>query len=170
LEFPEFREISVFDGAGRARATSKIGATGLTIPESTGTRGQAFYVEAPHIDTDALPTTTIAVPLQGAGDDPGWIVAEISLEELWRTVDSIKVGTQGYALLMDEQAKLLAHGNPNDKSLIATNASASPREKQLAIDLRQNPQSTAPQQFYNGRGELLLVVAALVGKPEWTVL
>src|SRR4029079_15235184 len=123
----------------------------LAIPSAAASASEksAFYVDIPHIDADGLPTTTIAVSLAGAGQDPGWIVAELSLEELWRTVDSIKIGTQGYALLMDEQAKLLAHGNPNDKSLIATNASASPREKQLAIDLRQNPQSTAPQQFYN---------------------
>jgi signal transduction histidine kinase len=172
LDFREFREISVFDGGGHVVATSRISGSTLTIPGAAASASEksAFYVDIPHIDADGLPTTTIAVSLAGAGQDPGWIVAELSLEELWRTVDSIKVGTQGYALLMDEQAKLLAHGNPNDKSLIATGASASPREKQLAIDLRQNPQSTAPQQFYNGRGELLLVVAALVGKPEWTVL
>ena len=170
LEFPEFREISVFDGAGRARATSKIGATGLTIPESTGTRGQAFYVEAPHIDTDALPTTTIAVPLQGAGDDPGWIVAEISLEELWRAVDSIKVGTQGYALLMDEQAKLLAHGNPNDKGLIASGDPAAPEEQKLADALRATPPVTESKTFWNSRGEKLIGVSAAVGNPQWTVV
>jgi len=170
LEFPEFREISVFDGAGRARATSKIGATGLTIPESTGTRGQAFYVEAPHIDTDALPTTTIAVPLQGAGDDPGWIVAEISLEELWRAVDSIKVGTQGYALLMDEQAKLLAHGNPNDKGLIASGEPAAPEEQKLADALRETPPVTESKTFWNSRGEKLIGVSAAVRNPQWTVV
>jgi signal transduction histidine kinase len=173
LDFREFREISVFDGGGHVVATSRISGSTLTIPggaAASASEKSVFYVDIPHIDADGLPTTTIAVSLAGAGQDPGWIVAELSLEELWRTVDSIKVGTQGYALLMDEQARLLAHGNPNDKSLIATGASASAREKQLAIDLRQNPQSTAPQQFYNGRGELLLVVAALVGKPEWTVL
>jgi len=170
LEFPEFREISVFDGAGRARATSKIGATGLTIPESTGTRGQAFYVEAPHIDTDALPTTTIAVPLQGAGDDPGWIVAEISLEELWRAVDSIKVGTQGYALLMDEQAKLLAHGNPNDKGLIASGDPAAPEEQKLADALRATPPVTESKTFWNSRGEKLIGVSAAVRNPQWTVV
>ncbi len=119
------------------RATSKIGASGLTIPESGGTRTLDFYVAAPHIDTDALPTTTIAVPI--SGDDPGWIVAEISLEELWRAVDSIKVGTRGYALLMDQQAKLLAHGNPNDKGLIASNDSAAFDQQKLADALRQTP-------------------------------
>ena len=168
LEFPEFREISVFDGAGRVRATSKIGASGLTIPESGGTRTKDFYVAAPHIDTDALPTTTIAVPI--SGDDPGWIVAEISLEELWRAVDSIKVGTRGYALLMDQQAKLLAHGNPNDKGLIASNDAAAFDQQKLADALRQTPPLTESKMYWNGRGEKLLGVAASVGNPDWTVV
>jgi signal transduction histidine kinase len=170
LEFPEFREISLFDGAGRVRATSKIGQTGLTIPESIGTRTQAFYVAAPHIDADALPTTTIAVPIGSGTDDPGWIVAEISLEELWRTVDSIKVGTQGYALLMDQQAKLLAHGNPNDKGLIASGAAAASEEQRLADALRRTPPAMDARTFRNGRGEKLLGVAAAVRNPQWTVV
>ena len=173
LDFREFREISVFDGGGHILATSRIAASTLTIPSSatsSGTEKSAFYVETPHIDADGLPTTTIAVSLAGGGEDPGWIVAEMSLEELWRTVDSIKVGTQGYALLMDEQAKLLAHGNPNDKPLIATGASASAQEKKLATDLRLVPPSTEPEQFWNVRGEELLAVAAAVRHPEWTVV
>jgi signal transduction histidine kinase len=172
LDFREFREISVFDGGGHILATSRISASTLTIPNaamSSGTEKSAFYVETPHIDTDGLPTTTIAVSLAGGGEDPGWIVAEMSLEELWRTVDSIKVGTQGYALLMDDQAKLLAHGNPDDKSLIATGASASPQEKKLAADLRLVPPSTEPKQFLRN-GANLLGVAAAVRHPEWTVV
>jgi signal transduction histidine kinase len=173
LDFHEFREISVFDGGGHILATSRISESTLSIPSAataSGSGKSAFYVEVPHIDADGLPTTTIAVSLAGGGQDPGWIVAEMSLEELWRTVDSIKIGTQGFALLMDEQAKLLAHGNPNDKGLIATGATASPEEQKLAADLRQNPTSTEPKQLFNSRGERLLVVAATVQDPPWTVL
>ncbi len=173
LDFDEFREISVFDGRGHILATSRISASTLTIPSAATASARdkfAFYVDVPHIDADGLPTTTIAVSLAGGGQDPGWIVAELSLEELWRTVDSIKIGSQGYALLMDEQARLLAHGNPNDKGLIATGATASPREQELAAALHRNPQATEPQQFYNDRGERLLAVAAALGNPKWTVL
>ena len=123
LDFREFREITVFDGSGRVRVTSRVGKTVLTVPEAwrgRDTTGDAFYVATPHMDADALPTTTIAVPLENAA----WIVAEISLEELWRTVDRIRVGTEGYALLIDQQGKFIAHGNPNDKELIASGATA----------------------------------------------
>ncbi|MEO8036222.1 MAG: cache domain-containing protein, partial [Acidobacteriota bacterium] len=111
LDFEEFREITVLEPGGRVRATSRLGASALTIPDSLSSRGgQAGYIATPYIDADGLPTTIIAVPLRGDAQTAGWIVAEISLEELWRTVDQLKVGTQGYALLLDQQARLLAHG------------------------------------------------------------
>jgi signal transduction histidine kinase len=171
LDFPEFREISLFDAAGRVVATSRAGESRLHIPESVGardtTRG-AFYVDTPHIDLDALPTTTLSVQLLERSDTPGWLVAEISLEELWRTVDKIKVGNEGYALLLDEQAKLLAHGNPNDKNLIAN--AAAPAERQLADALREPSPVVESVTFRNSRDEELLAVAASVGHPQWTVL
>src|SRR5512147_548704 len=58
LDFPEFREISLFDAGGRLKATSRAsGATSLAIPDSTEWSGKAsdFYVAPPHIDNDALP-------------------------------------------------------------------------------------------------------------------
>ncbi len=169
LDFREFREISVFDGSGRVRVTSRVGQTSLSVPEgwrSRNAKEDAFYVATPHMDADALPTTTIAVPL----DDAGWIVAEISLEELWRTVDRIRVGTAGYALLVDQQGKFIAHGNPNDKELIATGASAAPDERKLAESVRVHASSTDSATFSNRRNEPLLAVAAAVDNPQWTIL
>jgi signal transduction histidine kinase len=171
LDFHEFREISVFDAGGRVLATSRVGASAVAPPEKGPVPNDTdrYFVDTPHIDADALPTTTIAVPM-GGNQDPGWIVAEISLEELWRTVDRIKVGTTGYALLLDEQAKLLAHGNPNDKPLIATATSASAEEQALALAVRQDPESLGSKKFRNSRGEELLGVAAAVAYPKWTVI
>ena len=154
---------------GRVRVTSRVGKTVLTVPEAwrgRDTTGDAFYVATPHMDADALPTTTIAVPLENAA----WIVAEISLEELWRTVDRIRVGTEGYALLIDQQGKFIAHGNPNDKELIASGATAAPNEQKLAESVRRNTSSTDSAKFPNRRNENLLAVAAAVENPQWTVL
>jgi signal transduction histidine kinase len=173
LDFPEFREISVFDAGGRLRATSRVGTSTLTIPSAaeteTGT-SSTFYVARPYIDTDALPTTTMAIPLVGGSEEPGWIIAEISLEELWRTVDRIKVGTRGYALLLDEQGNLVAHGNPNDKPLIASRAAAAPDEQALATAARKAQSPPEPARFRNLRQEELLAVAAAIDNPRWTVL
>jgi signal transduction histidine kinase len=54
--------------------------------------------------------------------------------------------------------------------LIANGETASPDEQALAADLRRNPASTEPKQFFNIRGERLLAVAAAVQDPPWTVL
>jgi signal transduction histidine kinase len=173
LDFHEFREISVFDASGRLQATSRVGPSTLSIPDSAdlvGDGAQKYSVATPHEDADALPTTTIAVPIVGGAEDRGWIVAEISLEELWRTVDHIKVGMTGYALLLDEHGKLLAHGNPNDKAKIASGVESAPAERVLAEALRADQPSMEPKQFTNDRGEKLLAVAAAVANPRWTVL
>jgi len=174
LDFPEFREISIFDAGNRLRATSRLGTSTLKIPSVVETQnGTAldYYVAAPYMDADALPTTTMAVPLVGASDEPGWIIAEISLEELWRTVDRIKVGTKGYALLLDEDGNLVAHGNPDDKTLIALRAAAAPEEKTLADNARQPAAPPHAAKFNNPRtGEELLVVVAAIDNPQWTVL
>ncbi len=173
LDFPEFREISLFAGDGRLRVTSRAqGSTSLTIPDSTEWSGNAsdFYVAPPHIDTDALPTTTIAVPLPGGVEEPGWIVAEISLEELWRTVDHIRVGNKGYALLLDREAALIAHGNADDKELIAGQGHATPDERAIADEARTASTAAAPRRFRNRNGVELQAVAAAIENPRWTVI
>lgn len=179
LDFPEFREISIFDSGSRLLATSRVGTSNLTIPSAAQTasgKAAAFYVATPYIDTDALPTTTIAIPLASGSEKPGWIIAEISLEELWRTVDRIKVGSSGYALLLDEDGHLVAHGNPNDKRLIALadkdpeRENAIKQERQIAANLRKPERSPVSPKFKNPGNEELLAVAAAIDNPPWTVI
>lgn len=179
LDFPEFREISMFDERGHQLASSRVGSSSLTIPsvaETESGTSAAFYVAPPHIDADALPTTTMAIPLEGGNEASTWIIAEISLEELWRTVDRIKVGTQGYALLLDEKGNLVAHGNPNDRPRIANpdRAPAADDETKLAEAARKtqsSPDSPPDSRiFSNSRGEELLAVGAAIDNPRWTVI
>src|SRR3954468_18899128 len=80
LDFPEFREIAVFDAGGRLIASSRVGASTLKIPDAAETAmstGSPFYVATPYLDTDALPTTTMAIPLVGGTDQAGLVLAEI---------------------------------------------------------------------------------------------
>jgi hypothetical protein len=177
LDFPEFREISVFDGGGRLRVSSRVGSSTLPIPSAVQTdspTAKAFYVSPPYIDADLLPTTTMAVPLLGGSEEPEWMIAEISLEELWRTVDRIKVGTQGYALLLDEQFAFIAHGNPNDKTLIAQRALAADEEQKLARAALEAAASKTPVPpdpvTFKGAHEDLLAVGAAIDNPKWTVI
>jgi signal transduction histidine kinase len=169
LQFPEFREITVFDGAERAIATSALGTTRLTIPEPAQHRSELAYIAPVKVDDDLLPTTTIAVRLPRSQEDVAWVVGEIRLEELWRMVKGIHVGNHGYALIVGEDRHLIAHGNPDEEPNIAdqdqTRAKA---ELNFAADFAGGKASGEYTQ--NGR-EMLAVGAALPGdQPRWLVV
>ncbi len=100
LQFPEFREITVFDSAGQSIATSALLKTRLAVPDAALRRTDRPFIAPLQLDNDLMPTTIIAVRLPRTELGANWVVGEMQLEELWRMVDKIKVGTQGYALLV----------------------------------------------------------------------
>src|SRR5207237_4817748 len=80
---------------------------------------KAASMSTSSLDDDLLPTAILAVRLGGRGSGGGWLVGRVSLEELWRMVDRIRVGEQGVALVVTSQGQLLAHGDPQEKSGVA---------------------------------------------------
>src|SRR5262245_15187224 len=119
IDFPEFKEISFFSAGGRLIATSRIGDATLTVPEASAIGSDGIYVAPLQLDEDTLPRTTLAVRVTPAGQEAGFVVGEISLEELWRAVDRVRVGNEGFAMLLAEEQRLIAHGNPNKKHYVA---------------------------------------------------
>jgi signal transduction histidine kinase len=123
------------------------------------------------VDDDLLPTTTIAIPLNGAGGDARWIEGEIALEQLWRMVDTIHVGSQGYAAIISEDGRLIAHGNPDEKlSIASTDQNRDAPEVLYAQDFRSN--QAGPSTTYtdeDGRTKMV-AVAAPVKQTGWTVV
>ena len=168
LAFPEFRELTLFDGAGRALATSALGQSRLRPPASA----TAAAVIAPvRVDDDLLPTTTIAIPLSASGGDARWISGEIALEQLWRMVDTIHVGNRGYAAIISEDGRLIAHGNPDEKRAIASSEQNRDRREVLyANEFRAG--HAGPSETYtdeDGRTQML-AAAAPVKQTGWTVV
>ena len=94
LDFPEFREISLFDPDGQVVVTSRTGKANRRGAQAGRLGAMALTSRPFKVDDDLLPTTTIAVRLGRSGEEMGWIVGEISLEELWRMVDRVRVGSQ----------------------------------------------------------------------------
>jgi signal transduction histidine kinase len=166
LQFPEFREVTLFDGSGRAIATSAMGATRISVPETARHGTDSPYIAPLNVDDDLLPTTTIAVRL---GEDSGWVVGEISLEQLWRMVDGIRVGSEGYALIIGEDLRLIAHGNPDERRQIASADQDKGRaELQFVENFRNTGEATT--EYVAESGTRMLAVAAPVKETHWTVV
>jgi signal transduction histidine kinase len=121
LTFPEFRELTLFDQDGAVVATSRLTKPGLAL--TTRPEPGAPPLIAPiEIDDDLLPRTVITIRVDQAGRVVGYLVGELRLEELWRLVDRIRIGRHGFALVVDEQGRLLAHGNPDEKRKVSQGA------------------------------------------------
>ena len=183
LDFREFRELTLFAPDGTVVASSRLTATSLRVP--TDADRDTHTISPIAVDDDFLPTTTITIPLSRLGRRDGWLVGEVSLEDLWRMVDGIRVGAEGFALLVAEDGRLLAHGRPEEKTRVAagenlsdhelvaamtrlfgTSASPVPPTSQTspAGDPRLHLEYQAPD------GRTLLGVAAPVASLGWTVI
>ena len=118
LEFPELTELTILNPSGEAIVTSRVGRATVSIPGSGSREINGVLLSSFTVDDDLLPTAILAMPLTERGNE-GWLVAQVNLEELWRMVDGIRVGTQGYAMVITTDGVLLAHGDPESKRLVA---------------------------------------------------
>ncbi len=119
LTFPEFRELTLFDVAGKSIASSRLTAPNLALTPTPPGPDASPVVAPIEIDDDLLPMTVITVRVEQAGQVVGYLVGELQLEELWRLVDRIKIKQHGFAMVVDGQGRLLAHGNADEKVRVA---------------------------------------------------
>jgi signal transduction histidine kinase len=169
LSFPEFREITLFEPSGIPLATSAIGKSRIALPEAAARSTKRVYIAPIRVDDDFLPTTTIAVQLTKLQQPSGWVVGEIALEQLWRMVDNIRVGASGHALIVGEDLRLIAHGNPDEKRRIASSEQATTNSAlKFVSDFRSGGAPTT--QYLNEAGEDMLAVASPVRETGWTVV
>jgi signal transduction histidine kinase len=169
IQFPEFREITLFDAAGTALVTSAIDKTRLVVPERARQRADRPYTSPAKVDDDLLPTTTIAVGIARANKTPAWIVGEIALEELWRTIDRIRIGEKGYALIVGEDFRLIAHGNPDEKRHVA-DPDQTESAAQITFAKQFRAGATASTEYDDKNGRTMIGVAAAMADPAWTVI
>ncbi len=170
IEFPEFREITLFDPQGTVVATSRVGTPRTKPPAPDAIpKGQTFSISPLVFDDDFLPTTTVAIRLQRFDQDTGWLVAELNLEQLWRMVDSIRVGRKGFALIVTRGGQLIAHGNPDEKPRIARgdNLLTHPVMQQIWAAGRTE---TVEAQYPDRRGRTMLAVGTAVRPLDWTLI
>jgi signal transduction histidine kinase len=168
LEFREFKELTLIDENGRTLVSSRLGEPTATVPGSEGVDIEGVLMSRFFLDDDLLPTADVAVRLD-RGDGDGWLVGRLSLEELWRMVDRIRVGTDGYALLVTNEGQLIAHGNPAAKSRVARgdNLRGHPLIARIGTIAPATPGAFAE---YSDEYGPMLGVAAQLSSLGWTVI
>ncbi len=169
LQIREFREISLFAEDGSVLATSRIGKPRVQIPKNAPSLVDNVAMSGIRVDEDLLPTTLFVIHLTRLGQPAGWLVGQFSLEQMWRTVDRIRIGAHGYAMVLAADGELVAHGDPDKKALVAlgTNLSGHP----LMTALHQTDGSAPVAiEYKDERGERILGVAASMTPLAWTML
>ena len=177
LDFEVFRELTLFGPDGAVVATSRHGGETLQPPARLTSEP---YIAPITVDDDFLPTTTVALPITRLGDASGWLVGEVNLEELWRMVDRIRVGQEGFALVVADGGQLIAHGDPDQKPRVAAAENLSGHELVTEVAaLRSRGRLDGGQtssleplviEHLDNDGRRLLAVAAPVASPQWTVI
>ena len=170
LDFAEFRELSLLDASGRTVATSRIGGSRAKLPAPGDRATHGVHVAEVFLDDDALPTTDLSLHL--SGDDQGWLVGRLSLEELWRFVDGVRVGDRGYALVFAGDRRLIAHGDPAKKRMVAVDATEDSASLAEAIVLQKADSTAAAFHAlfpdpYHGES---LATGARVSDLKWTAM
>ncbi|HEY5595025.1 MAG TPA: sensor histidine kinase [Nitrospiria bacterium] len=113
LQFEQFQSIDMTDRLGRLTATSRLSEPAKEEPGLEALHkalsGEIYRSEV-FISPNFTPDMIVAVPLKMLGDVQGAIVAELNLIEMWRLVDGIRIGREGYAMVVSKDGRLIAHG------------------------------------------------------------
>ena len=164
--FPAYTELTLFDGNGASLASTRLLAPTLVLG------AERPVTERPHIapiqiDAAQLPFTEISLRLDHAGPPVAYLVGRLSLEQLWRAVDKVRVGGRGHAVLVDETGRLLAHGDP------AMRASVARGEDLLwhpLIHPKRGATLAGVERYTTDKGVEMLGVARPVGALGWRII
>ena len=170
LEIREFREISLFDEDGKPVATSRIGWPRVEIPRDAPAILDNVTMSPVRVDNDLLPATLFAIHLKRLDQPAGWLVGQFSLEEMWRTVDGVKIGQRGHAMVVAASGELVAHGDPDKKALVAQARNMTGHELVRALADARPGSGPVSREYVDEDGERELGVAARMAPLGWTMI
>jgi signal transduction histidine kinase len=168
LEFPEYRELTLLNESGQPMVSSSLGQPTVNVPGSEGVNIEGALMSRFSVDNELLPTAVVAVRLNDA-QGGGWLVGRMNLEEMWRMVDRIRVGEQGYALVVTSDGLLLAHGDPDQKSRVARGDNLRTQPLVQQVGSMPEGEASASRQYADERGQMLGVGARLPAL-GWTIM
>ena len=169
LQFREFREITLFDEHGVMIATSRVGQPRVVIPTDAQLSINGVAMSPIRVDEDLLPTSIFAIRLTHLNQPAGWLAGEFSLEEMWRMVDQIRIGGHGFAMVIAAGGELVAHGDPDKKTLVAQTRNMSGHQLFAAARTRTDA-TPITQEYIDEDGRRQLGVAARIAQLGWTVV
>jgi signal transduction histidine kinase len=88
---------------------------------------------------------------------------------MWRMVDRIRVGDNGYALVVTDEGQLLAHGNPAAKSRVARGDDMRAHPLVARAEALPLTEQVTSEQYEDDAGQMLGVAARLPSL-GWTVI
>jgi signal transduction histidine kinase len=167
-QFREFKELNLLDEEGRTLASSMVGLPKTQIPGANSLPIENARISPFSLDDALLPTAVAAVQLP----EGGWLVGQLRLEQLWKTVDGIRVGTTGYALVVTRDGVLLAHGgdDPHSKSKVARRESLDMHPVVRAMQQLTSATDPVASVEYAVNGVDILGVGARVPTLGWTII
>lgn len=164
--FPVFAELTLFDADGKALASSQLLAPMLKLGADRP-RPRRPRVAPIQIDAAQLPSTEISIYLDHAGPPVAYLVGKLSLEELWRVVDRVRVGGRGHAVLIDETGRLIAHGDPGMRASVARGDAL---QWHPLIHPKPGTTLAGVERYRNQDGVDMLGVARPVGALGWRII
>jgi signal transduction histidine kinase len=167
LQFREFTELTLLDENGRPVASSRVGTPTADVPGSGSVVIEGALISPFVLDDDLLPNAVVAVR---QGNNEGWLIGKLRLEELWRTVDGIRVGEGGYALVVTNEGQLLAIGDPEAKSRLARGDKYDMHPVVVQVRNEQLSPDRVGSAQYRADGEEVLGVGAHLPTLGWTVV
>ncbi len=116
--FEVFKKICLLDGTGQEVATSNLeeklsDRSGEDFFQSA-IQGNAYFSEI-FISDNLVPSIIIALPIKKLNSIDGVIAGEIDLSDMWKLIDSIRIGEKGIALVVSKSGLLIAHGDNERK-------------------------------------------------------
>ncbi len=164
-----FQEIVLTDSKGKilsgVSSDQRVLMDMVTIPQSVwfqrASRGEAYYSPV-QIAEDGKPYMVLAIPLS---ENRGVLAARSSLDRLWQEVHEIHFGRSGYAFVINQDGRVIAHPDI-EVVLRMTNLEYSPG----MAPILSAPNHEWSGKTYDSRGKQVVVSSQQIGQSGWIIV
>jgi GAF domain-containing protein/methyl-accepting chemotaxis protein len=120
-------------------------------------------------DVTHEPLIILAIPIN-IWDFQGTLAAEVNLQFMWTLVDQLRVGTSGYAYLVDEEGNLIAFRD-TARVLAGENVRQINKVSEFIVNQTSAAEPTPDIETFSGLlGERVLGTYVPLGTPQWAVV